>query len=309
MDFYKGANFAVFAPAGALSSAEAQDSIRKMVDRLHTNTVILVPNGLMDTPQSTTIDYSSSATYTDEELIAMIQQCKAMGMKVMLKPTVNCRNGMWRAYISFFEEDVVCEPKWSEWFAAYTEFQVHYAKIAEQTGCDMLIAGCEMVMSEHRDREWREVIAAIRKEYGGPVSYNTDKYQEHRVTWWDAVDVIATSGYYPTDRWEAELDRIEAVSRKYGKPVFFSELGCMSTHGASVAPNNWCVRGDADTQEQAEWYRGMIEACSKRDWICGIAIWDWCHHLYPERKACEDRFYGIYAKPAEKVLAEFFMTR
>lgn len=47
--------------------------------------------------------------------------------------------------------------------------------------CDMLIAGCEMVMSEHREKEWREVIAAIRECYDGTVSYNTDKYQEDRV--------------------------------------------------------------------------------------------------------------------------------
>lgn len=61
----------------------------------------------------------------------------------------------------------------------------------------MLIAGCEMVMSEHREKEWREVIAAIRECYDGTVSYNTDKYQEDRVKWWDCVDVISSSGYYP----------------------------------------------------------------------------------------------------------------
>lgn len=309
MEFYKGANFAVFAPAGSLSSEEAQDSLQKMVNRLHTDTIIFVPNGMMDTPQSTTIDYTSTATYTDEELIAMIRKCKDMGMKVILKPTVNCKNGMWRAYVSFFEQDVICEPKWSEWFAAYTDFQVHYAKIAQETGCDMLIAGCEMVMAEHREAEWRAVIAAIRKEYSGLVTYNTDKYQESNITWWDAVDVIATSAYYPTERWEQELDRIEAVSKKYDKPVFFAEVGCMSTQGAAVAPNNWHHRGAADVEEQAEWYRGMIAACSKRDWICGIAIWDWCHHLYPEKKASENCFYGIFAKPAEKVLADFYQSR
>ena len=51
-----------------------------------------------------------------------------------------------------------------------------------------------MVMSEHREKEWREVIAAIRECYDGTVSYNTDKYQEDRVKWWDCVDVISSSG-------------------------------------------------------------------------------------------------------------------
>ena len=81
----------------------------------------------------------------------------------------------------------------------------------------MLIAGCEMVMSEHREKEWREVIAAIRECYDGTVSYNTDKYQEDRVKWWDCVDVISSSGYYPIQDWEQELDRIEAVVKAYHK--------------------------------------------------------------------------------------------
>ena len=46
-------------------------------------------------------------------------------------------------------------------------------------------------------------------EYYGLMSYNTDKYQEDHVSWWDCVDVISSSGYYPIDQWEQELDRIE----------------------------------------------------------------------------------------------------
>ena len=45
-------------------------------------------------------------------------------------------------------------------------------------------------------------------EYYGLMSYNTDKYQEDHVSWWDCVDVISSSGYYPIDQWEQELDRI-----------------------------------------------------------------------------------------------------
>lgn len=57
-------------------------------------------------------------------------------------------------------------------------------------------------------------------EYHGLVSYNTDKYQEDHVSWWDCVDVISSSGYYPIDQWEQELDRIEKTVLKYRKPFF-----------------------------------------------------------------------------------------
>lgn len=73
-----------------------------------------------------------------------------------------------------------------------------------------------MVMAEHREGQWRELISEIRRYYHGLVSYNTDKYQEDHVSWWDCVDVISSSGYYPINQWEQELDRIEKTVRKYG---------------------------------------------------------------------------------------------
>ena len=100
------------------------------------------------------------------------------------------------------------------------ELQTHYARIAEEEQCDIFIAGCEMVMTEHREKQWREVIASICREYHGLVSYNTDKYQEDQVSWWDCVDMISSSGYYPIDQWEQELDRIEKTVLKYQKPFF-----------------------------------------------------------------------------------------
>jgi hypothetical protein len=66
----------------------------------------------------------------------------------------------------------------------------------------MFIAGCEMVMTQRRDVEWRKLIADIKSVFTGPISYNTDKYQEEHVDWWDCVDVISSSGYYPITDWD-----------------------------------------------------------------------------------------------------------
>lgn len=46
-----------------------------------------------------------------------------------------------------------------------------------------------MVMAQRRDAEWRALIGDIKSIYTGPVSYNTYKYQEENVGWWDCVDV------------------------------------------------------------------------------------------------------------------------
>ena len=253
MEFIKGITFSPFSPKGSLSSKEAKNSLKNLIEGTGANYIVLVPNALQETPQSEEIDFTSDATVSDKELISMINHIHKEGLHVFLKPTVNCKNGTWRAHINFFDEDVPCEPKWSNWFASYTEFQLHFAEIAEKTKCEIFSPGCEMVMPQRRSAEWRQLIAEIRKVYHGMITYNTDKYQEHNVDWWDCVDAISSSGYYPPDRWEQELDRIEAVVKKFDKPFFFAECGCMSTHGSSKAPNDWTVRGEVDLDEQKNW--------------------------------------------------------
>lgn len=219
---------------------------------------------------------------------------------------MNCKDGTWRAFINFFEHDVPCEPKWKNWFASYKEFQTHYARIAEEEQCDIFIAGCEMVMTEHREKQWREVIASIRKEYHGLVSYNTDKYQEDHVSWWDCVDVISSSGYYPIDQWEQELDRIEKTVLKYRKPFFFAEAGCMSRKGSGMIPNNWELQGELRLEEQCEWYRAMFEACKKRPWLRGFALWEWAPKLPSASEAWKDDSYEICEKPVQEIIKRFY---
>lgn len=306
MDFIKGITFAPFVRKGILMKKETLQSLDNLVSRTNANYITIVPNGLQDTPQSEKIDFFSEATMSDDELSVFISYAKEKGLKVALKPTVNCRNSTWRAHINFFDEDVPCEPKWSNWFESYSAFQTHFAEVAQKTGCDLFIAGCEMVQSERREKEWRGVISDIRGYYKGNVSYNTDKYQEHNVKWWDAVDIISSSGYYPINDWENQLDRIEKAVKHFNKPFFFAECGCMSTVGSNAVPNDWSVRGDIDLQGQADWYAEMFRCCEKRDWVEGFTVWDWCPKQYPLSKADSHGGYEIYGKPAEKVVAEFY---
>lgn len=306
MDGIKGITFFPFAPNGGFGRGEARESLTAMKERTGANTVVLVPVGLQETPQSVEIDYCSSDTVSDKELKDLMLYAGELGLKVILKPTVNCRNGVWRAHINFFDEDVPCEPKWSDWFESYTEFQLHYAKIAEEIGCEIFIAGCEMVMSERREAQWRKLVNDIRTVYSGQISYNTDKYQEHNVKWWDCVDIISSSGYYPADDWENQLDRIEKVVKQFKKPFFFAEAGCMSTKGSDKVPNNWELNGETDLEGQAQWYEKAFEAMQKRSWVEGVILWSWDGRLYSDEEAKQHRYYEFYKKPAEQIVKKYF---
>lgn len=306
MQYIKGITFAPFSHKGSFETTEAFDSLNHLKEKTGADFIILVPNGLQETPQSEEILYTTDATMSDQELISMINYAHSIGLRVAIKPTANCKNGAWRAHINFFDRDVHCEPKWCNWFSSYTNFQLHYAKIAQAAGCEMFIAGCEMVMSERRENEWRKLIADIKTVYTGPVSYNTDKYQEDNITWWDCVDVISSSGYYPLNDWEQELDRIEKVIKKFKKPFFFAECGCMSTEGSSKVPNDWRVKGEVNLKEQADWYTAMFEACKKRPWVEGFCIWDWAWKQYPAAKASSNGGYDIYEKPAQAIVKKYY---
>ena len=78
-------------------------------------------------------------------------------------------------------------------------------------------------MTEHREAEWRQLLAAVRGVYPGTLTYNCDKYGEDHIAWWDAVDVIASSGYYPLQDWPRQLARIGQVAEKFRKHVLFTE--------------------------------------------------------------------------------------
>lgn len=309
MDYIKGFTFGFMDRSSDLSSQKGKESLRLLKERTSISHVILAVGALQDNPQATDIYYNTEDTVIDEDLYEIIKYAKELGLKIILKPILNCSNGVWRAHINFFDIEAPCEPKWSDWFKNYSDFISHYAKIAQEMNCEMLIIGCEMVQTERKEEYWRSLISKIRKEYDGLISYNTDKYQEGNVRWWDAVDVISSSGYYPIDKWEQELDRIENIIKPYNKPFFFAEAGCPSRIGSSFIPNNWELKGEVNLEEQRIFYKTMLEKTEKRSWVNGFGLWDWKAKLYDKREALNDDGYSVFGKPAEKIIYDFYKNR
>lgn len=326
---------------------EILDSLVQMKKDTNANAVMLAFSALQSDNNSTDIEYIGEHIPTEEGLKRVVDKARELGMKVIMKPMLNCRNKMWRGTINFFDKDTPPEAKWSEWFEKYTEFQVYFAKIAEKFQADMLCIACEMVSTQRRDADWRKCIAEIRKHYSGPITWNADKYQEDEVTFWDAVDVISSSGYYPIDKWDEELTRIKAVVDRYKKPFFFAEYGCMTCKDTLSIPNNpfrftrqlhrvAAERGvpvealqvvdndyDAlsdeakqvyldvvDEEAQAAFYRNTFEICERYPFVQGFGIWIWGGKLNvtPENVKYNGN-YGIYLKKAAEVLKEFYTRK
>lgn len=308
-EYVAGMTWGFIGKRGIWGTAEAEYSMEQMAETTGINWTAIAFSAWQATAFSTEIPYWAEPTVTDDEVKWAIRKAKALGLKVCLKPIVNVADGTWRAHINFFDIDVPCEPKWADWFKAYGDYMLHFARIAEETGCEMLCIGCEMVQTDRRAAEWRRLTAEVRKVYSGIVTYNCDKYQEGQVTWWDAVDAISSSGYYPIDDWDNQLNRIEATVKKFAKPFFFMEAGCPSRAGSAKLPNDWALAGQPDQQEQADWYRAMIGACEKRSWVQGFMLWDWKAELYPLEEAAANDDYCPYGKMAGSIIKEHFKAK
>lgn len=287
---------------------EAKKQIDSMVSGCSVNTVAITFAARQDHCYSTEIHWKGSHMFDEPKLAELITHAKNAGLRVIVKPMLNVSDGYWRAYIRFFDEDVPCEPKWHDWFREYTDYIVHYARLCDRYGADMLIIGCELVGTDHRHREWRRLIESVRSVYSGLLSYNCDKYQEHRVTWWDALDAISSSGYYPINDWDRQLARIYDTVTIYNKPFFFAETGCPSTAGASMVPNDWNIIGrkETDLAEQNDFFRTMFEKSSVLDWHYGYCIWDWPMNLPAGYCPGKDGGYYVMGKPAQETIRHYF---
>ena len=169
----------------------------------------------------------------------------------------------------------------------------------------MLCLGCEMGTSERFATQWRNLIAEVRKVYTGPITYNANHGNEDKVTWWDAVDIIGMSGYYPvgadmnkpTDdpckvpndssvegmkkRWKPIKQKLKYVSKKFDRPLFFIEIGVCTAKGNTSYP--WQhPRKDAvyAGDEQARFYQAVMEAFWDEPWFFGFVWWDWPAPLF-----------------------------
>ncbi len=271
---------------------------------------------------------------TDDEVRRAIGLARQNHLKIILKPMCDIRDGTWRARIDFRTQDNKTDTQaWDKWWANYGQFILHYAKIAQETNCEMFCLGCEMGSTERYVKQWRNLIAEVRKVYTGFLTYSANHGSEDRIGWWDAIDIIGMSGYYPVGidnpaqtpndlstvppsessveamktRWLLIKKKLGYVSRRVDRPVFFIEVGVCSARGFSAAP--WThPQKDAtyDADEQRRFYQAIFETFWDEPWFFGFTWWDWPATLYSPQDAKTNTGFCIYGKPAEQLVRQWY---
>lgn len=266
----------------------------------------------------------------DEGLAKTGDLARRIGVKTMLKPHLwlgreTRELGKWRSDIA-----MQSEADWQAWFANYEAFILHYARLAEAEQFDMLCIGTELYQTAvQREADWRALIAKVRQVYSGKLTYAANFYEEYeRIRFWDALDLIGIQAYYPlTDShhptldellrgWQPHYKRINALRKKWKKPVLFTEVGYRSMPDAAVKPWEWPngkeVKDDlVSPQTQALCYEAMFRTFWREDWLQGIFLWKWSRSNYhPEglhdRHARTEPISFTPKKEGLEVLKEWF---
>jgi hypothetical protein len=251
---------------------------------------------------------------SDEEIRRALSLARGHGMKVMLKPMICCHDGTWRAQIRF-----ETEREWDTWWKNYEAFLLHYARIAADAQCEMFCVGCEMRSMEPFSDRWRRLIARVRETYRGAIVYDVNHDDVEKVTWFDAVDIIGVSAYYPISTkedtslermlasWKPIREQLARLSKRWNRPILFAEIGVCSAKGLSATP--WASNDDDlpyDGDEQARFYESALRSFSGQPWFKGFFWWDWKARLYRREKAEGRTDFCVYGKPAEKVLRKWY---
>ncbi len=285
------------------------DRLIDEIDATGAGFVVLTVNWFQSSATSSSIfPRYEGDTATDDSLRRAVAKAKAAGLKVMLKPHVDLTNyAKWRGDFNPTDR--------SAWFASYTEFISHYARLATETGVDQLSVGTELARLSG-DSRWLGVIQAVRGVFAGPLTYaaNFDEYQG--VTFWGSLDYIGIDAYFPlstqptTDvarlkaAWAPVKTDLAALSARYAKPVIFTEIGYVSQQGATVEPWNWTVSNVRSDAEQAAGYQAVFETFWNEPWFAGIHWWMWTDFSGAGEDQAKD--YTPHGKPAEAVLRQYW---
>lgn len=306
MEFLNAYTFGFCEKRGFTEGSSWRHSLRLLRESTDCNALILPICAWQQHAFSTEMDSDHPDVMSAEDVRNVCAEARDLGMKMILKAMVNCRDGYWRAYIRFFDSPVPTEPAWGDWFASWGSHVKRVAAMAQENRADMFCVGCEMVGTDHRDQDWRSLIRQVREIYSGPLTYNCDKFQEDRVTWWDALDLISSSGYYPLSDLDRQFQRIQAVAEREGKPFMFMECGCPSRFGSEERPNDWNYGKGVSPETQARWYGAFLDALRRYPFVRGTGWWDWpATRLYPEFAGADQSGYCTWGKPANQLIRAF----
>ena len=235
------------------------------------------------------VDRKGRVRFTPAEktgyLTRAVELAREAGVQLFWKPHLAYWGSFdWRGDIEFGRD----EERWRRFFNDYRAFIVDQARFAEASGIRLFSVGLEYEKTTGREKEWREVLAAVRQVYSGRITYSANWDRVEDVPFWDAVDLIGVQAYFPLSYhddpsletirqgWERHLDQLRGLSQRHGKGILFAEIGYDVSPDAARAP--W-QRNSRESPKNRALQRRLMEVALDRieetPFIEGMFWWKW----------------------------------
>ncbi|MGW6689076.1 glycoside hydrolase family 113 [Streptomyces sp. NPDC054961] len=278
-----------------ISDAEVKRRARQKAEYLvglHANSVSLSFPYYTKGPASDEL-FAGPQTPAPARMAIVLRVFHEAGLRVTLRPLMDEKalkppKTGWRGNIEPVDR--------SAWFAAYAKLLGPYAALAEKHRVASFVIGAELNSLES-DPGWTGLIDALKKEYGGELTYDAN---------WDnfisgPVKVPAASigldAYFPVkvpddapvealaDGWNKWLDK---KSTGPMPEVVLAEAGIGAMDGAYPAPGDFSTKRAVNEDVQANWYQAVCKVVVDRT-MEGVYWWSLNFDDDP------------YAAPAERI--------
>jgi hypothetical protein len=282
--FMRAVTLAAWGPT-AYEPRSVKRTLQTLKKRQHVDAVTILVVWSQKNGKSVTVE-RGAATAPDKNVQGAIRAAKRLHLRVVLRPYVDPADGSWRGDIA--------PVSLQAWFASYGRFIRHYATLARVEHVDGFVVGSEMETIGGAIANWRALVAEVRRRFAGFVTYQVNWGGDHAINWWDAVDAISISAYYPVaaapgadvtqleggwykliDQFGVEHDwfgLIDGLRTMWQRPVMFGEIGYRPVPGAAVEPWNTELKG-TDRHAQATAYEAALRVWYRVPWFRGMHWW------------------------------------
>jgi hypothetical protein len=327
----RGVTFGFYARNGYFSTVEAQVQVERMAET-EVDWVVLVPTVMQDTYSSTVQYRDFEVTPDDSEVRRIIDYIHSKGIKVQLRPMLETQDGDGRLQVTFPPDRERIPGRatsyWQRWFHFMKLRTLHYARMAQEMGCEMYGLDSELDRTVHQNQHWLEVLDAARSVYDGPVTSCHTPVVDFTAElaksdhWFYQLDMLTISFYLPAAQkpgasveemvefLKPQVEKWGQIARTYGKPFAFGECGCTSSAGGAMHPSSW-TGGDLgyDGGEQANYLEAVLRSFWDQPWWCGLYWWKWDEQNKRANFGDDprgDKGFTVYGKPAQGVMKKWF---
>lgn len=299
-----GVTFGFYGSNEYFASQAARDEI-DAIARAGANWVTVVATVWQDTCQSTFQYRDFDLTPGDLTVKGIIDLIHAKGMKVCLRPMLECKDGygrlaVWLPVAGGKRMFGLSSTARAEWFESLKKRSAYYARIARETGCEAFCIDSELDRMVEENDLWKSVVAAVRKEYKGPVTschtLHTGQIDFLKTLadsnhWFHSLDYLSISYYCPARRkdeagkvlsvddmvrnLQEAKKKMKVIADACGKPIIFGECGCSSIKDGATSPSATSPTAEPDEDEQAKYMEALFRTFAGEDWCRGFTWWKW----------------------------------